>query len=371
MSRLAAGYFERASGGIDVAAAFALLVRGRRLSRITGSNVKQVGIGMAMFAALSLAACGGGLSEDEVQVRVDAGVATAIAAIPDAATPQPTSTPAPTATPGSAPTPQPVATPAPTATPAPAPTPRPTSTPAPNATPQPLATPRPTATPQPTATTRPPSTPQPTATPQPTSLLGDVYAQSRDAVFLVVTPGNIGTAFLFEPGLLLTNEHVVTGSSTVALWGATGGSISGTVVASDAPRDLALVRINPGATLADPLSLAETIDDSSIADPLLAIGYSNTEANGGDIGPPGANVGVLTRVVTVSLALGEGFEMDAPVDPGDSGGPVMDRSGEVIGVSRAVVVQTPAGQRVVGTFLAIAIDEVHRALPDLRAGISR
>lgn len=198
-----------------------------------------------------------------------------------------------------------------------------------------------------------------------------MYEQSNEAVFLVVTPGNNGTAFLFEPGLLLTNQHVITGRSTVALWGATGGSISGTVIASDAPRDLALIRINPGASSANPLLLAETIDNSSIADPVLAIGYSNTEANGGDIGPPGANVGVLTRVVTVSLTLGEGFEMDAPLDPGDSGGPVLDRNGEVIGVSRAVVVQTPAGQRVVGTFLAIAIDEVHRALPDLRAGISR
>ena len=82
-------------------------------------------------------------------------------------------------------------------------------------------------------------------------------------------------------------------------------------------------------------------------------------------------MGVLTRVVTVDAELGEGIEMDAPVDPGDSGGPVLDRNGMVIGISRAVVVATSSGQRVVGTFLAIAIDEVHRALPDLRAGISR
>ena len=82
-------------------------------------------------------------------------------------------------------------------------------------------------------------------------------------------------------------------------------------------------------------------------------------------------MGVRQRVDPVDAGVGGGSEMDAPVDPGDSGGPVLDRNGMVIGISRAVVVATSSGQRVVGTFLAIAIDEVHRALPDLRAGISR
>ena len=201
--------------------------------------------------------------------------------------------------------------------------------------------------------------------------MDEVYERSRDAVFLVVTPGKTGTAFLFEPGLLLTNQHVIVGNSTIALWGAEGGSISGTVIASNSQKDLALIRINPGAVSFTPLQLAATIDNSSIAEPLIAIGYSNTVSNGGDIGPAGANVGVLTRVIEIDDDLGLGIEMDVPVDPGDSGGPVLNREGEVVGISRAVVVSTPSGQRVVGTFLSIAVDEVHDALPDLRAGISR
>jgi S1-C subfamily serine protease len=238
-------------------------------------------------------------------------------------------------------------------------------------TPQPTSTPAPTATPQPASTPQPTPSPQPTATSQPSTLLDQVYRQSTDAVFLVVVGGKTGTAFLFEPGLLLTNQHVISGNTSVALWGAEGGSTLAVVVASDSKRDLALLRINPGATTARPLTLAPTIDNGSIAEPLLAIGYSNTLADGNDIGPAGANVGVLTRVVEISQDLGLGFEMDAPVDPGDSGGPVLNRSGEVVGISRAVVVQTTTGQRVVGTFLAIAIDEVYEALPALRAGISR
>jgi len=329
------------------------------LTRLVKRYFKRSGIGIVAVATFALVACAGGLSEEEVQLRVDAGVATALAAIPGPPTPQPTPTPAPTATPGVPPTPQPAATPQPASTPAPAPTPQPTSTPAPVATPQPAATPQPT------------PTPAPTATPQPTALLADVYQQSHAAVFFVDTPGKTGTAFLFEPGLLLTNQHVIAGNSIVTLWSDEGISIPGTVVASDALRDIALIRINPSATTAIPLKLADSIGHNALALPLLAIGYSNTDVNGGGVGPAGANVGVLTRLITVNASLGEGFEMDAPVDPGDSGGPILNRNGEVIGISRAVVIATSAGARVVGTFLAIAIDEVHRALPGLRAGISR
>lgn len=331
------------------------------MNRLAGGYLHGVGVSTAVFVALILAACGGGLSEEDVQLQVDSGVATALAVIPGAPTPQPTSTPAPTATPASAPTPQPAPTPLPTSTPAPVPTPQPTATPAPIATPQPTATPQP---------LQPTTTPQPAATPQSTSLLDEVYQQSHGAVFMVVTPGKTGTAFLFEPGLLLANEHVINGTVTVELWDDIGNKIPGTVIASDGPRDLALIRINPGATEAPPLQLGVNIDHNSIAQPLLAIGYSNTDASG-IIGAAGANVGVLTRVYTLDSSLGEGFEMDAPIDPGDSGGPVLNRDGDVVGISRAVVVSTAGGQRVIGTFLAISIGEVHRALPDLRAGISR
>jgi putative serine protease PepD len=58
--------------------------------------------------------------------------------------------------------------------------------------------------------------------------------------------------------------------------------------------------------------------------------------------------------------------MDTPVDPGDSGGPVLDASGEVVGMTRAVAEQTVGGQRVVGTFYAVHIDEILDSLPDLK-----
>ena len=62
--------------------------------------------------------------------------------------------------------------------------------------------------------------------------------------------------------------------------------------------------------------------------------------------------------------------IDAPVDPGGTGGPVLNAHGEVAMV-RAVQEYTPSGRRVVGTFYAVHVDEIRDALPDLKRGISR
>ena len=63
--------------------------------------------------------------------------------------------------------------------------------------------------------------------------------------------------------------------------------------------------------------------------------------------------------------------MDAPVDPGDSGGPILNSEGLVVGMTRAGLIRTAGGQRVVGTFYAVHIDEIREALPALKRGESR
>jgi S1-C subfamily serine protease len=304
---------------------------------------------------LVLAACGP--SEEEIARIADERVAAALTALP---TPQPTSTPVPTATPQPTPTPFPTPTLVPTATPQPTPTPFPTPTPAPTATPFPTPT------------------PAPTATPQHVVDWGPVYANAWRAVFSISTPTGSGTGWLLESGLIITNKHVVEGFSTVTVrQGAAGmASFIATVRATDSVRDLALLSYAPALADVDPDALPLTLGDIStgnITAPLLALGYSGTSVKAdGTVGAPGANAGVLSQITELSSSAStKNLVMDAPIDPGDSGGPVLDEHGQVVGVNRAVQVATSTGQRVVGTFYAVHVDELRAALPDLRAGVSR
>lgn len=195
-------------------------------------------------------------------------------------------------------------------------------------------------------------------------------------MFLIETRQNIGTGWLIEPGLILTNEHVIEGYHNVTIRQARHRAFTASVVAFDAQHDIALLKFQPGdvplAQGAAPLPLGN-ISSDNIAQPLLALGYSTREVNSdGSVDSATANVGVLSQVVDFgSRSQGRNLVMDAPVDPGDSGGPVLNGRGEVVGMSRAVMESTDQGQRVVGTFFAVHIDEIRAALPALKRGESR
>jgi len=293
-------------------------------------------------------------SKSDMEKIVDERVASAIASIP-----RPTLVPTPTA--------------APTATPIPVPTVRLTVTPQPQPTPQPTATPFRL---PPTATLWPTVTPQPTATPQPD--FSEIYGSVFGGVFWIETMTGHGTGWLIEPGLILTNEHIVGDTTTVTVRQHEAPAFSARVVAVDVVRDLALLSFH--VTLVDPrqgvFSLVggdvEYFDD--IARPVMALGYSIVGLrDDGTAGPPNVNIGVLSSVVIFGQPPTEVYnlQIDAAVDPGDSGGPVFNSQGEVIGMVRAAQRYSLGGQRAVGTFYAIHIDEIRDALPSLKAGISR
>ena len=105
----------------------------------------------------------------------------------------------------------------------------------------------------------------------------------------------------------------------------------------------------------------------------MAMGYSGglTASEDETIGPATVNIGVLSAIVRFIAADVSNLVIDAAVDPGDSGGPVLNLEGEVVGMTRAAQTTTSSGQRVVGTFYAVSWNEIQDALPDLKKGISR
>ncbi|MEX2599431.1 MAG: trypsin-like peptidase domain-containing protein, partial [Dehalococcoidia bacterium] len=251
----------------------------------------------------------------------------------------------------------------------------PTVTPVPTATAAPTPSPQPTATPQPTPTPQPTATPQPTPTPQPIVDFLPVYQEAAHSVFMLTLPGRSGSGFLIGDGLILTNYHVVEGfNSATVRQGASGlSSFTARVLGADRDKDIALLRFaTSDVTLHEdtiPLSFG-TIDTSDVALPLMALGYSGASVKSdGTAGLPGAKVGVLTQIADFGDDdEGRNLIMDAAIDPGDSGGPVLDPSGAVVGMNRAVQVQTAGGQRVVGTFYAVHADEITSVLPELKDG---
>ena len=259
-------------------------------------------------------------------------------------TPTPTFTSTPTHTPTATHTPLPTATPVPTDTPTPIPTDTPTPIPTDTPTPLPTATPVPTDTPTltPTAiptpiishtpivlpTSAPTNTPTPTATPQPnTSLdLADVVEQARAGVVRIEGTTSSGSGFVVDAdGYILTNEHVINGQPRLTVVFDNGARLTARVIASDAPRDIALLKVTPAGTLtALPLATSARVGEEVVA-----------------LGHPlnlGASMSVTDGIISAFRTIDgvSSIQTSAPINPGNSGGPLLNLKGEVVGMNTSV-----------------------------------
>lgn len=127
----------------------------------------------------------------------------------------------------------------------------------------------------------------------------------------------LGSGFAYRHrGLLLTNAHVVTGTRRVVVVTSSGRRANGTVVALDSQRDLALIH-------------------TSIALSPLRVRHGRLRA-GDDVYAIGSSLGLpgtVSRGVVSAIRQGGAIQTDAPVNPGNSGGPLLDGRGRVIGVT--------------------------------------
>ena len=130
-------------------------------------------------------------------------------------------------------------------------------------------------------------------------------------------------------GLVLTNNHVVEGASSLRVVMHDGEEIEGTIVGTDPDTDLALVRVEK-----TDLTAAQFGDSDSalVGDWVVALGS-----------PFGLQQTVTAGIIsaigreTVGLARFENYiQTDAAINPGNSGGPLVNLSGEVIGINTAI-----------------------------------
>lgn len=169
--------------------------------------------------------------------------------------------------------------------------------------------------------------------------LGEGYLASNTAV--VRTGSGHGSGFLLDSALLVTSQHVVGSAERVQVRFVDGYETEGEVAYADPVRDLALIRLTrPGAT---GLSLATTLPGSGAE--VFSYGAPLDESL----------AGTLRRGVVSGLRehRGQSFlQADAPIDPGNSGGPLFDRRGNVVGVATWLIV-TESGPQGINYFVPI------------------
>lgn len=153
-----------------------------------------------------------------------------------------------------------------------------------------------------------------------------ILAQALPAVVLVETPQGRGSAFFVAPGRLLTNVHVVGGNSYVTLRTQDDKRFTATVKSRTPEYDLAILETS----------------EAPPGQPFLQLGSALQTRVGQEVMAIGTPLGLLQNSVTrgiISAFRQKGpavlLQTDTSLNPGNSGGPLLDHGGRVIGINTA------------------------------------
>jgi len=143
-----------------------------------------------------------------------------------------------------------------------------------------------------------------------------------------------GTGFVYDSkGDIVTNQHVVSGAGSVKVKFSDGSTYTATVVGSDATTDIAVLHVDAPSSKLNPLTLADS-SKVSVGDGVVAIGN-----------PFGLDGTVTSGIVSAvgreisspnDTPIEGAIQTDAAINHGNSGGPLLDLHGEVIGITSQI-----------------------------------
>jgi len=167
-------------------------------------------------------------------------------------------------------------------------------------------------------------------------------------------PRGVGSGFFInKDGAILTNHHVIDGASEIFVTLNDGREFKATVLGSDARTDVALIKIDAENIVTLPIGTAKTLKKGQW---VLAIGS-----------PFGLESTVTAGIVSaIGRETGEFLpfiQTDVAVNPGNSGGPLLDLSGKVVGINAQIVSRSGG---FMGISLAIPIDEAMHVAAQLQ-----
>jgi putative serine protease PepD len=197
-------------------------------------------------------------------------------------------------------------------------------------------------------------------------LVRKVYAAVSPSVVSVRTESGSGTGFLVDSdGTIVTNAHVVGDSSQVGVrFDDKGELVDAQVLSVDTSTDLAALKVESVPDGVQPLKLADS-DQVRVGDTAVAIGYPL----GLDRTATAGIVSGLERQISApnGFSIDKVIQTDAAVNPGNSGGPLLNARGEVIGVNSQIAT-AGGGEGNVGIAFAIPVNTVKEVLPALESG---
>ena len=182
--------------------------------------------------------------------------------------------------------------------------------------------------------------------------VADVVENALPSVVQIIADSGSGTGFIVnESGLVVTNKHVVDGASQVTLRLASGGNFRGSVAERHRSLDLAYIEIDSGRSFT-PIAIGDSTN-IRVGEDVIAIGFPLGSSLGQE---PTVSVGII------SAKRNDRLQTDASLNPGNSGGPLLNMYGQAIGVVTSRVDSTNSGRPVAGIAFAIPINEVKSGL---------
>ena len=202
----------------------------------------------------------------------------------------------------------------------------------------------------------------------------EVYQVTAPAVVNITNRGSVydrfmgavpqegtGSGFVYDTeGHIVTNYHVVENAQQLTVTLADGQTYEAQIVGTDPINDLAVISVDGAESLPEPLVVGDS-DSLQVGQFVLAIGnpfgLEQTLTTG--------VVSALGRVIQSpedNRFIGEAIQTDAAINPGNSGGPLLDLSGQVIGVNSQII--SPSGASS-GIGFAVSASTVRRVVPQL------
>jgi putative serine protease PepD len=189
-----------------------------------------------------------------------------------------------------------------------------------------------------------------------TSPLGRQQQQSTSSGAGIVLDGQ---------GHILTADHVVQGASSVSVTFSNGTTRSVRVAGHDATTDLAVLTVNQSGLSFHPIALGDSAA-LQVGDPVAAIGdpfnYERSMSTG--------IVSGLDRTIQGlnGFSVAHAVQTDAAIDPGNSGGPLLNSQGEVIGIVDQIATGNSGADSSTGVGFAVSSDVAKAELADLEHG---